>query len=278
MPELPEVEAVRRVLQPQLAGRTITAVTMYRPDIIKHPLPQDFAGAVRGASIADMGRRGKYLWLSLTNGSRVVLHLRMTGCLLVTPPDYPMEKHTHLVFSLDNGGELRFTDLRRFGRFWLLREGEADTCTGIAKLGPEPFDEAFSAQYLMRRLGKSRRSIKACLLDQEIVAGIGNIYSDEILHAAKIYPARPAASLNDGEWHLLEQAIPSVLGEMMERNRMTPEEYLLGKGREYRNTPSFLVYGRENKPCTACSAALERRIIGGRSSCFCPRCQPESGQ
>lgn len=195
MPELPEVETVKRILAPQLCGRRIAAVQLIRPEVVAHPGAQQFAAALTGRKIMEMGRRGKFLLLGLEDGGRLILHLRMTGQLLVTPPDYPKEKHTHLVLELDDGSELRYIDVRRFGRFWLLAAGEEDVCSGIAGLGMEPFDQALTAGYLQKMLHSCRRALKSCLLDQGVVAGIGNIYADEILFAARIHPARAACTL-----------------------------------------------------------------------------------
>ena len=172
----------------------------------------------------------------------------MTGCLLCTPASLPEEKHTHLVFHLNNDTELRFSDTRRFGRAWLLKKDEPDIYSGIEKLGKEPFDPDFSAEYLNFCFGKRKKAIKECLLEQSTIAGIGNIYSDEILFAAKLYPARPA-------------------------NSLTPEEYLHSKGQDYRNTPYLQVYGKEGNFCPICGHILCRIILGGRSSSFCPHCQ-----
>lgn len=184
----------------------------------------------------------------------------------------PEEKHTHLVFRLSNGRELRFSDTRRFGRFWLIANGEADPYSGIEKLGVEPLASECSAEYLRDRLGKRKKAIKECLLDQSIVAGIGNIYSDEILFAAKIHPARLANSLTATEWSRLAAAIPQQLAYFIEKNQMTPEEYLETKGQDYRNTPFLQVYGCEGKPCSICGELLCRMVIGGRGSTYCPTC------
>lgn len=273
MPELPEVETIKRILKPQLAGRTITRLTLNRPDIIEHPAPKAFAAAVTGAKIRGLDRRGKYLSVLLQNGGRIVLHLRMTGCLLATPPDWPQEKHTHLVFHLDDDSELRFIDPRRFGRFWLFPSGEEDVVSGIHKLGPEPFDQLLTAAYLSGALSRRRRAIKACLLDQSLVAGIGNIYADEILFEAKIRPDRAACTLTDEEWERLAGAIPVVVLRAVDANAMTPEEYLAGRGQEYRNTPSFQVYGHVGEPCPRCGETLCRAVVAGRGSAYCPACQ-----
>ena len=197
----------------------------------------------------------------------------MTGCLLCTPASLPEEKHTHLVFHLNNDTELRFSDTRRFGRAWLLKKDEPDIYSGIEKLGKEPFDPDFSAEYLNFCFGKRKKAIKECLLEQSTIAGIGNIYSDEILFAAKLYPARPANSLTPEEWERLATAIPQRLSYFIEKNRMTPEEYLHSKGQDYRNTPYLQVYGKEGNFCPICGHILCRIILGGRSSTFCPHCQ-----
>ncbi len=183
------------------------------------------------------------------------------------------EKHTHVVFHLDNGTELRFIDTRRFGKLWWIPDGEEDRFSGLGKLGPEPFGTAVDAGYLRAVCGTKKRAVKECLLDQSIIAGIGNIYADEILFASHIRPDKPARSLSEAEWKSLAKTIPERLNYFIEKNRVTPAEYLAGKGKEYRNTPFFQVYGRKGKPCPVCGAALCRIVIAGRGSVFCPHCQ-----
>ncbi len=273
VPELPEIEAIKRVIEPQIQGLAIEQVTVNRPEVIAHPDADTFCRRTVGQIFAGIQRRGKFLILCMESGDRLILHLRMTGCLLVTPPDYPEEKHTHLVFHLSGGRELRFSDTRRFGRFWLLRQGEADTYTGMEKLGAEPFDPVFSGEYLSARLGKRKKAVKECLLDQSVIAGIGNIYSDEILFAARIHPGRPASTLTKEEWNRLASVIPERLAFFIEKNETTPEEYLAAKGRDYRNTPFLQVYGHGDEPCPVCGESLCRTVIGGRSSVYCPACQ-----
>lgn len=275
MPELPEVETIRRVLEPQIKGLTITSVTVNRPKVIGHPTAEEFCQALTGQTIDTMTRKGKFLSILLNSGDYFVLHLRMTGCLLLTPADYPLEKHTHIVFRLSSGDELRFSDTRRFGRFWLFREGESDTYSGIDKLGLEPFDGNLTADYLQQHFGKRKKAIKECLLDQSVIAGIGNIYSDEILFTSGIHPARPAKGLTHVEWERLAVAIPERLAYFIEKNTLTPEEYLEGKGQDYRNTPFLQAYGHDGEPCPNCGSVLCRITVGGRSSVFCPACQRE---
>lgn len=278
MPELPEVEAVKRVLEPQLQGRRIENVIVRRPEVAAHPAADAFCSRLAGQTISGMARRGKFLMITLVSGDHIVLHLRMTGCLLPAPADRPEEKHTHIIFQLNDGRELRFSDTRRFGRFWLLKDNETDLYSGIDQLGKEPFDPAFSAEYLNAHFGKRKRAIKECLLEQSVIAGIGNIYSDEILFAAKLYPARLANSLTTEEWAQLAATIPQQLSYFIEKNKMTPEEYLETKGLAYRNTPFLQVYGKAGKPCPVCGQTLCRMMLGGRSSTFCPNCQQEIGR
>ncbi len=273
MPELPEVETIKRIIEPQIQGLRIENITVNRPEIIAHPSVDEFCRCLRGQTVNNMTRRGKFLLIHLKSGDRLILHLRMTGCLLVTPDDYPQEKHTHLIFDLENGTELRYSDMRRFGRFWMLRKDEEDTYSGMEKLGLEPFSPEFHTEYLIEKLGKRKKPIKECLLDQSVIAGIGNIYSDEILFASKINPLKSANTLTDKEWNTLAEEIPKQLEFFIEKNRITPEDYLRGKGRDYRNTPYLRVYGRTKQPCPECGGALCKCVIGGRSSVYCPTCQ-----
>ncbi|WWR17100.1 bifunctional DNA-formamidopyrimidine glycosylase/DNA-(apurinic or apyrimidinic site) lyase [Lachnospiraceae bacterium JLR.KK008] len=273
MPELPEVETIRRTIEPQIQGLTVEEVTIRRTEVSAYPAADEFCRRMAGQTISGMSRRGKFLTIVLESGDRVILHLRMTGCLLLTPAGYPEEKHTHIIFHLCGGKELRFADMRRFGRFWLLRKGEDDTYSGIGKLGLEPFDASLTAEYLHTCLGKRRKTVKECLLEQTTVAGIGNIYADEILFTAGIHPARSADDLRTEEWERLAAVIPERLSYFIEKNHITPEEYLETKGRDYRNTPFLQVYGHAGEPCPVCGNRLCRLVIGGRGSVHCTVCQ-----
>ncbi len=277
MPELPEVETIKRVIEPQIQGLVIEDVTVKRPEVTAHPAAEEFCRRLAGQKISHMTRKGKFLMIHLTGNDRIILHLRMTGCLLLTPADHPQEKHTHIIFRLNNGRELRFSDTRRFGRFWLLREQEADTYSGISKLGIEPFDKELTATYLHSHWGKRKKAIKECLLEQNTIAGIGNIYADEILFMTGIYPARPANSLISAEWEQLARMIPERLSYFIDKNQISPEEYLETKGQDYRNTPFLQIYGHEGKPCPKCRETLCRMVVGGRGSVYCPACQRPSG-
>ena len=273
MPELPEVETVRRVLEPQLAGRTVEAVALCNTQILAHPAAERFAEGLQGQTFRAMSRRGKFLTFHFQSGDRLSLHLRMTGQLLVLPAEAPVEKHTHLVLSLSGGAQLRYIDVRRFGRFWYFLKDEADTLTGQAALGPEPTDPALTAAYLKAKLGKRKKAIKEMLHDQTVVAGIGNIYSDEILFVVGLCPAAKCDTLADDAWERLAKAIPEIILWGIEADRVTPEEYLESKGKNYRNLPLLRAYGHAGKPCPRCGQTFCRIVIGGRSSTYCPGCQ-----
>ena len=283
MPELPEVETIRRVLRPHLQNRTIADVQIKNAQVIAAPAPEAFAAAIGGQTIRDVSRRGKFLRFILTDGI-LTLHLRMTGCLLLQPLPAPLPAHTHLVFSLDDGNALLYEDVRRFGRFHYAPAGERDE-SGAARLGPEPED--ITAEELSRVCGKRKLRVKQMLLDQRVVAGIGNIYSDEIAFWAGVRPDRRCDSLTAEEWTRLADAIPERAEEwtrladaiperiafFTQANAVTFEEYRAGGGKEYRNTPYLNVYGKAGAPCPKCGAPLTRLVLGGRSSVFCPHCQ-----
>ncbi len=271
MPELPEVETVRRVLEPRLLNKTIKEVEIHNAQVIAAPAPERFAEGVTGQKIAAFMRRGKFLRLLFEGGDRLTVHLRMTGCLTIEPHTAPSKKHTHVIFTLDDG-ELRYEDVRRLGRMWFARRGEEDI-SGVKELGVEPFDEELSAAYLRSNCKNSKKPAKSMLLDQSVVAGIGNIYSDEILFAAGIRPDRACSTLTDGDFEHLAAVIPERLNFFIEKNAISFEEYESSKGKDYRNTPYLRVYGKAGSPCPACGNILQRIVIGGRSSVFCPHCQ-----
>ena len=273
MPELPEVETIKRIIKPQIAGRSIVSVDVRHSQVIAYPDAESFASRLRGQTVTGMSRKGKFLSVLFESRDRLYLHLRMTGQLLVTPADYEIENHTHLILELSNGNQIRYVDTRRFGRFWYLTKGESLAITGADRLGIEPTDQKLTAAYLKERAAGRKIAVKEMLLDQSVVAGIGNIYSDEILFAAGIHPAGKCCDLAEDRWEILAAKIPEVIAWAIRKNRITPEQYLEGKGKEYRNTPFLRVYGHEGKPCPRCGSAFERIMIGGRSSTYCPKCQ-----
>jgi formamidopyrimidine-DNA glycosylase len=273
MPELPEVEIIRRIIEPQITGQMIKQVDVKNEQIIAHPKAEEFTALLTGSVISHMSRRGKFLTIHLENGDKVVLHLRMTGQLLVMPATEEIEKHTHLILSLSGGSQMRYIDVRRFGRFWYVKKDEIDVFTGQDKLGLEPMEPELTPMFLKIKLGKRKKAIKEMLHDQSIIAGIGNIYSDEILYAANIYPEKKCIDLEDDDWKGLAEKIPEIITWGIDTNEMTPEEYLAGKGKEYSNIPNLKAYGRAGKPCLKCGAVMEKITIGGRTSTYCPVCQ-----
>ena len=283
MPELPEIETMRRAIRPGVMGRRITAVEVRQPKVVADLDATEFENRLLGRTFTDLTRRGKAIVAWMDDGQRMVMRMGMTGCVVIAPRDHPEDRHTHIVVSLDDGDELRFSDMRRFGRFWLFRADDEDT-SGIRELGPEPDDPTLTAEYLEKRLGGCHRAIKTCLLDQSVVAGIGNIYSDEILFNCGIDPSCQACRLDRADWERLADEIPRCIGffvennemspgEWLENNEMSPGEWLESMGREYRNTPYIRIYGHAGEPCPKCGETLVRSVIGGRSSVHCPMCQ-----
>ncbi|MDX9872780.1 MAG: DNA-formamidopyrimidine glycosylase, partial [Clostridia bacterium] len=207
MPELPEVETVRRSLQLLLEGQKITGVEVFYGGIIKNVDAEEFAALSKDKSIVSIGRRGKYLLLELSEGYTLVIHLRMTGQLLYTQADEPVTKHTHILFHLSGGHELRFVDVRKFGLIFLVKTGRWEACGGLANLGPEPLEEAFTLRAWNKLIANQKGGLKAFLLDQRKIAGIGNIYADEILFAAGLHPLKRVESLKPKEIAALYSAI-----------------------------------------------------------------------
>jgi len=207
MPELPEVETIRNELAPHLIGRRITSVNLIWEGGMKHLSPDDFRRRLTGQQITALGRRGKYLVFRLSGGESLIIHMRMTGILLLKPPSAQPEKYTRAVFRLDDGSQLFFNDMRKLGTMRLSEDAEGVT----GELGPEPLAEAFTAQSLSDLLENRKAPIKALLLDQHLLAGVGNMYADEALFSAGIHPLRAGGSLTEGETERLYKAIREVL-------------------------------------------------------------------
>lgn len=276
MPELPEVEAVRSSLAPLLWGQRIVGVTLYHSAVIA-PLSADaFCGALKNKVICGVDRRGKYLLVALQGKETtdtLMVHLRMTGQLICEDGDAPLKKHTHVVISLENGSELRFTDVRRFGKMAIFPKGDISACRGLAALGPEPLSEEFSPQYFYDKLNPKKMKIKAALLDQEIVAGLGNIYGDEALFAAGILPERCSCDLSFREVTVLCEKIKEIIAEAILHKGTSFRDYVDGEGKKGGHQEFLKVYQRENQPCFVCGEPICRVKIAGRSSHFCSRCQ-----
>ncbi|MDP2871404.1 MAG: bifunctional DNA-formamidopyrimidine glycosylase/DNA-(apurinic or apyrimidinic site) lyase [Bacillota bacterium] len=279
MPELPEVETVRLTLAPQLLGRRIRDLAVLHPDVVAGTgvATDDFRARLVGAEFSALRRRGKYLIIGLRAPEgplRLVLHLRMTGRLVVVPAAEEVPKHTHLRFVLDDGRELRFTDPRRFGRACLLPgAGGRDGPRGLRELGPEPLAAGFSAAELGRRMAGRKVRLKALLLDQRFVAGVGNIYADETLFRAGLHPAQRACDLDETDVRRLHRQLRRVLRQAIGQGGTTIRDYVDGRGRRGEFALALQVYGREGEACGGCGTMIERAVIAGRSTRFCPRCQ-----
>ena len=274
MPELPEVETIRRDLETKIAGRRFTAVRI-PPDTGK-PVPvlkgvdeADFREGVVGVRIEGVSRRGKFLILHLDTGAHLVVHLRMTGALLHRRPESDPDKYVRAVLSLDDGTELRFSDLRKFGGFWLL-ESPDDISTD---LGPEPLGEGFSREVLEQAFANRKAPVKSIILDQRRIAGIGNIYADEALFEAGIDPRRLGKDIRPDEITRLHRAIQAVLLAGVESRGASFSDYRDADGNAGSMQMHVKVFRRTGKPCYVCETPIERTRVGGRSTHFCPKCQ-----
>ncbi|MBK9052487.1 MAG: bifunctional DNA-formamidopyrimidine glycosylase/DNA-(apurinic or apyrimidinic site) lyase [Chloroflexi bacterium] len=269
MPELPEVETVVRALRPRLVGHTIQDVRNQWPRHIARPDFSELRARVQGLRVEALTRRAKYIVAQLSGGEHLLFHLKMTGHLAVVGADEPTNKHTHTVFVLNGDEELRFTDTRKFGRVYLVQD-LAEVLTG---LGPEPLEADFTPAVLERRLQKHKRAIKPTLLDQAVLAGVGNIYADEALHEAGIHPTRPANSLDQTEIAALHTAIQQVLNLGIEREGASISNYVKPDGTKGDMQNAVAVFRRTGMSCYRCGREIERIVLGGRSTHFCPGCQ-----
>jgi len=270
MPELPEVETVTRGLRVPLMGRTITGVTVSWPRTLACPAAGEFADRIVGRRVVLIGRRGKYVVIELDRGYLLV-HLKMSGRLQVVPATEPLDKYVRVLFDLEDGQQLRFCDMRKFGRIYLV-DDPADV---TAQLGPEPLADDFTLDEFRCRLSRRTGRLKPLLLNQEFLAGLGNIYADEALHAAGLHPLRKADSLTPGEQARLYQSVRTVLRRAI-ANRgttLTDGGYTDAMGQAGRYQDHIAVYSREGEPCLICQTPIERIVIGGRSAHYCPTCQ-----
>ncbi len=268
MPELPEVQTVVNTLRPRLLGRTIQRVTLNCTDIVQPP-DADLARALTGRTIKSIDRRGKRIIFTLDSAEQFYVHLGMSGQLTaVQAKDAPFAPHTHLVIDFPSGVQLRFRDPRRFGGVWWV--GDAGDIAG--DMGPEPL--AIRPAQLARRLARTRRAIKTALLDQRLLAGVGNIYADEALFTARIDPLTPANTLAAAQVSRLCRSIKLVLHRALKHGGSSLRDFVDANGSSGRYQNRLQVYGRESKPCRRCRTPIVRQVLGGRSTHFCPRCQP----
>jgi formamidopyrimidine-DNA glycosylase len=271
LPELPEVETIRRILReggidhPSLIGRSIASVQVLWERTIALPGVGEFSTRLIGQTIKDISRRGKYLVISLSQDV-LLLHLRMSGDLRIETQDTPLALHDRLLVNFSDGSRLVFNDTRKFGRAWLVRDDKEI----LGNLGPEPFDEQLTPAEFFTRLHTTRRQLKPLLLDQSFIAGLGNIYTDEALHLARLHPLTPANEVSPDQANRLWSAIRQTLEDGIRHNGASIDWVYRGGG--FQNY--FRVYDRAGKPCPLCGVTILRIVVGQRGTHFCPKCQP----
>jgi formamidopyrimidine-DNA glycosylase len=268
MPELPEVETIKNELLPHVLGRTIAGVDVFWDKMVRRPSVPEFRSRLAGQTITALTRRGKYLFFHLSGGEKLVMHMKMTGSLLIDPPD---DKFARAIIYLDNGPALHFRDPRKFGVMWLA----ADETAVARKLGPEPLDRDFTKSTLAGILKRHKAPVKPVLLDQAIIAGIGNMYADEALFEAKIHPVRPAGSLSDEEVKRLYKAIRRVLRAAIKNKGASVRNYYRPDGNIGTAHDEFRVAHGTGKDCPRCGAPIQRIVVRGRGTYLCPKCQVE---
>ena len=297
MPELPEVETVARDLQRWVAGATIASASVSWARTIRHPQPpEQFEAEIAGATIRRVDRRAKTVLLHLEDGRVMTVALRMTGALIVAPRDAPPDAYARVVFRLADGRELRYRDVRKFGRIGLwpggglrsigagrgmrsrrVAEGAATYRIGevFSGHGPEPLSRSFTAERFAQRLAGRSTKLKTLLLDQSFIAGVGNIYADEALWRARLHPLRAADTLTPPEVRRLHRTVRQVLREGIANRGASFSDYVGADGEPGANAERLAVYRRTDEPCHRCGRPIRRIVVGQRSTHFCPRCQPE---
>jgi len=273
MPELPEVETVRVGLEPNLVGRTFERVEIRDARLTRPLEPAEVAAELQGERVVAVDRRGKYLIVRFESGLVLLVHLRMTGSFSHgRDGDPPADPHARAVVRLDDGSDVTYRDVRRFGTWLVLRDDELDAYLAT-RLGGEPLERAFSAKALAARLAGRRAPVKAALLDQRTLAGLGNIYVDEALWRARIHPLRPARELADDELVALRDGIKKALAAGIARQGATLRDYRQPDGRAGSMQKEFKVYGRGGEPCDRCGTPIEKTRVAGRGTWYCPTCQ-----
>ena len=286
MPELPEVETIVRDLRPQLEGRLVERAWAGVPGVLRHPDPASFARRARGRKLLRVGRHGKFILIDLDGppppgtgdeGARadelLVIHLGMTGRLGLADPEAPLPIHTHLRLLLSSGAELRMQDYRRFGRVMLGSREELRVARVLPPLGPEPYHGRLGFSEFSAILARSRRPVKALLLDQSRLAGLGNIYCDEACFRAGVRPTAMAARLGPARRRRLYEGIEAALAAAVDLRGTSIDDYRDGFGEKGQNQHALLVYGRAGQPCVRCGTSLAKTVLAGRTTVYCPRCQ-----
>jgi len=272
VPELPEVETIRGQLAPRLEGRKLARVEILDLRLTRPYDPREVAGELEGERVVAVDRRGKYLVLRLEGGGALLVHLRMTGAFGFEPTS-----HERAVVELEDGSRLAYRDVRRFGTWLVVDDDELEPYLA-GKNGPEPLGARFTTAWLADRLAARRAPLKAVLLDQRVVAGLGNIYADEALWRARLSPLRPANTLGQDEVARLRRAIRAALRAGIDRQGSTLRDFAKPDGSRGSMQDEFRVYGRGGEPCPRCRTPIEKTRVGGRGTWYCSRCQPEQRQ
>ncbi len=275
MPELPEVETIRSALAPGLTGRKLERVEILDPRLTRPEPPELVAAALERERVSAVRRRGKYLVVVFESGRHLLVHLRMTGNVLHPAPDgHENDLHVRAVVRLDDGSDVVYHDVRRFGTWELLEPGELKEYFAVRRLGPEPLGRAFTAASLGGALEGRRAPVKAALLDQRAAAGVGNIYADEALWYARVHPLTPAGELDEEQVAALRDGIRKALRLGIRRQGASVRNYRGADGLRGRMQDEFRVYGRDGEPCERCGTAIVKTRAGGRGTWYCPSCQP----
>jgi formamidopyrimidine-DNA glycosylase len=273
MPELPEVETIRLALEPHLVGRRLERVEIHDPRLVRPFEPKAVAAELEGERVSALQRRGKYLIVRFESGRALLIHLRMTGNLRhAEPGSLPIDPYRRAVVKLDDGSDVAYRDVRRFGTWLLLEPDELDSYLAM-RVGREPLERGFTTRRLAERLARRRAPVKAALLDQRTVAGLGNIYVDEALWRAQVHPLRPAGTLDQDELTRLTRGIRDALKAGIARQGASLRDYSTPDGRRGRMQDEFRVYGRAGEPCPRCGTPIEKIRASGRGTWYCPACQ-----
>jgi formamidopyrimidine-DNA glycosylase len=273
LPELPEVETIAADLRPHLVGRTIVRCELRFPTIVRHPEPEQFVDLIAGMRVDSLTRRGKYILMGLGQDRMLVVHLGMTGHLRLVDAATPVPDHTHAIFELDDGRQLRYRDPRRFGRILLGTEADLLAARAMPLLGPEPIDADFTPNQLYLALRRRKAPLKAVLLDQATIAGVGNIYADESLHRARLRPDRVARRVSRKSAQRLHESLRESLQTAIRNRGSSVDTYRDAWGEIGGQQEVLMVYGRAGEPCYTCGRPLSLVRIAGRSTVFCRHCQ-----
>jgi len=273
MPELPEVETIKRELLEKVKGKRVSGVKVEKEKSVKLVPPWEFEKILVGKVFSDIQRRGKYLIIYLDSENTLIVHLKLTGRLLFSKDGQKIPKYTKIIFTFDDGSQLFFSDMRGFGTAYLVKGADFDLIPGLAQIGPEPLESNFSPEVLAGLLRKKRGKIKPILMDQNFIAGLGNIYAQETLFRAGIHPERDVSTLSKEEIKAIYESLTTVLRQAIAHRGTSTDTYVDLNGKKGSFEAQLQVYGREDQACIKCGNPIRKKKIAGRGTCFCPKCQ-----